>query len=670
MVVRKMKGGALNHMPAPTKLTAPSITNERDLQKFFRFYSIVGHGAIEPRETGRLFLVPERTYIMFTARAGEPTEKIKPKVDAILNEFRYKQKDTSKASGLEDDASWFKRTFDTMENGSLFKDLLYDLKLNDNTKRLSIYQPGDLIQDLTMKISNSNPPWDPVGIWELPMDPRTEDYLQSTREDFNTIKEKFYSGEGKQLVDDIKRYFDEQKSQATINATLNPSLQSEANQINQILTDMENMIVYSHRLSESEIKTFVENKIPEIAQRFMEDHPLMRAYILSLNKMISRLAQENMIAQTAFDDQPKNLLSLLSYTGKIDNRRVISVYNLITNLPSIQTNGTSAGTYPVYRFFLFDICRSLQEKPYPVAKRLVRSLSNVMRFPNAQLPNTTPEVFPKFNTLLKLTKDELKALVSTSPQNAQQPTIQTLLSGQPVTYRQLEQLFGDIEQYEGAFEEFIKYHRFDKGDEAIAMFDIDPPQALKHLNGNKVVIDSVVATSKGAAGRALYYKVKDTSTGKTVPIFNRFLWKSLEDYANAIEEREDIVTSKKLLNTAYAEEEAKEKAEEEFDKNILHFVAVGKIVNIFKMGDTVKIGGISAPGPIHFNDLKGIIVGNDIKQTTTSEVLRYKVSIISPGQYYSKEQAFPHNSLTKVTAGGKHKTRHSKKSKQRRTRRN
>ena len=38
------------------------------------------------------------------------------------------------------------------------------------------------------------------------------------------------------------------------------------------------------------------------------------------------------------------------------------------------------------------------------------------------------------------------------------------------------------------------------------------------------------------------------------------------------------------------------------------------------MGDTVKIGGISAPGPIHFNDLKGIIVGNDIKQTTTSEV--------------------------------------------------
>ena len=134
MVIRKMKGGALNHMPAPTKLTAPSITNERDLQKFFRFYSIVGHGAIEPRETGRLFLVPERTYIMFTARAGEPTEKIKPKVDAILNEFRYKQKDTSKASGLEDDASWFKRTFDTMENGSLFKDLLYDLKLNDNTK--------------------------------------------------------------------------------------------------------------------------------------------------------------------------------------------------------------------------------------------------------------------------------------------------------------------------------------------------------------------------------------------------------------------------------------------------------------------------------------------------------------------------------------------------------
>jgi len=85
-----MKGGAKNRMPFSKELNNPKIGNAKDLQKYFEFYSIVGHGSIEPRETGTLFIVPERTYIMFTTRAGEPTQKIKPKVDEILNQFRYK----------------------------------------------------------------------------------------------------------------------------------------------------------------------------------------------------------------------------------------------------------------------------------------------------------------------------------------------------------------------------------------------------------------------------------------------------------------------------------------------------------------------------------------------------------------------------------------------------
>jgi len=693
MVSRKMKGGAMNRMPSPNELTAPPITSPSDLQKLFKFYSIVGHGAIEPRDTGKLFLVPERTYIMFTARAGEPTEKIKPKVDAILNEFRYKHKDASKKTGLEDDKSWFERTYGTMESGTLFKDLLYDLSLEDNKDRVSIYQPGDLIQDLSVSIFNTSPPWDPVGIWELPMDPTTEDYLQSTRDDFNRIKEEFYAGAGKQIVTDITTYFNELKSQNTVAATVNPRLQAQADQLNTIYDSMVNLLLYSHRIAPSNLNKLYEAKIPQMFEQMLDDHPLLKAYIITFNKNIMELARANMIAQSAFDDKPKNILSNLMYTGTVNNQRETSVYKLVTSIPSIELSATGTESYPIYRFFLFDICRSLQEKPYPVAKRLVRTLSNVMRFPTNSASSaaanalgagaivTAPsaagsgaatavtEVYPKFNTLLKLTKGELQKLIAPLKTTVQNPTLVTLLNGQPITYKQLEQLFGTIEQYEGAFEEFIKYHRFDKGETATVIFEGEPHSSVKHLDGATVIIDSVEARVMANGGKSLFYRVKQEGAEKALPIFNRYLWKNLEDYAKAIEEREDIVTSKTRINTAYAEAEARERAEEEFDRNITHFVGLGKIVNIFKMGDTVKIEGI-AQGPTHFNGLIGIIIGNDIKLSGTTEVLRYKVNITSAGQYYNVQQSFPHDKLRKVTAGGaRRKSRRSKKSKQRKTRR-
>ena len=102
-------GGARNKAPKPgTDLIG--ITTPEQMLAEMNFYSIVGHGAIEPRDKGTVFLVPERTFIMFTARAGEPTDKIKPIVDAILNDFRYKKVDPSTCKS-EGSAKEFARIF-------------------------------------------------------------------------------------------------------------------------------------------------------------------------------------------------------------------------------------------------------------------------------------------------------------------------------------------------------------------------------------------------------------------------------------------------------------------------------------------------------------------------------------------------------------------------------
>ena len=668
---RIQKAGALPRMPFPKELAKserdPPITTPKELQKYFEFYSIVGHGSIEPRDTGRLFIVPDRTYIMFTARAGDPTEKIKPKVDAILNEFRYKK-------NVEDDSSWFNRTFDNLERGDLFKDLLYDLSLSsdDNKKRISIYQPGDLIQDLTVHLENRSPPWDPVGVWKLPMNPATEDKLQTVRGSFNEKKKALYTTdpETMSILKNIHSYFDNLKSSFAVAAASGNTSNSNARKGIELVDTFENLIVNSDVYSHEELKHMDETKVIDTLQYFIEDdtNAVLKQFVIALNKKLLDLSEENMIDQSAFDGEPNNQLGNLMYTGKIDQRRTTSVYQLVEGIPSVSSNGTSTGTHPIYRFFIFDICRSLAETPYPVAKRLVRSLSNVMRFPNTV--SAAPEAdFPKFNTLLKLTREELQKLIGTVPAAKQNPIVQTLINGQPVTYRQVEQLFGDIEQYEGAFEEFIKYHRFDKGDEVIVM---DPPDSLKHLNGQLVIIDSVQAIAGGPGGRALYYKVREPGSEKSIPIFNRLLWKSLEDYVNAVEERGTIQSEKKEMNNAIKQMAEKESREKQFETTLLHFTGYGKAINQFKIGDTVKVVGITAAKAIDQNGLLGIVVGNDFvtSKVTGEDTLRYEVSIISPGPFQHQTKLYPHFNLIleKKAFGGRYKkSRKVRKGKKQRT---
>ncbi len=662
-------GGARNKAPKPgTDLVG--ITTPEQMLAEMNFYSIVGHGAIEPRDKGTVFLVPERTFIMFTARAGEPTDKIKPIVDAILNDFRYKKVDPSTGS-LETDAIWTKRVFDSMNDGTLFQDLLYSTDSGvDNSKRIAIYQPGDLIQDLVVVLENESPPWDPVGLWKLPMEPSTEEYLQAVRGGFNKVIEEAYVSTMKESVDSLETYINNMKSEQAAALFDAGSVQSEVDASNEMYDKIITYILYNHRVSSETLLQFNNEHIPDAIQILLDKDKYFKIlYSTYKNKMLE-LSQERMIDQTAFDTQPKNLLLL---KPQIRDRQT-SVRDIVMNLlPNFQSpNGIKPAT-PVYNFFIFDICRSLMETPYPAVKGLVRTLSNVSRYANTSNLVAT-DSFPKFNTLLRLTKTQFQRLADVSPAAKLNPILAALLRGESITYKNLEQLFGNTEMWEGAFEDFVKYHRFDTGDKALVIIDetvAAPPSAsIKALDGKEVIIDSVVAVS-GAGGNAIYYNVfEESEPGKKLNVFNRFLWKNLEEFTQAIEAREERATKKVEINAAIAtmqaEQAQRKKNIADFNSAILHFTAYGKPVRDFKFGSVVKIFGLT--GRPHFNDLIGVVVGNEVKKVKGEDRLLYKVRIISKGTYENKEDMFLDTNLILVSGGGSRRYKQSRKSYRKRRR--
>lgn len=676
----KQKGGALNHVPKPSRdlqVVPSKVNNGADLQKYMQFYSIIGHGSIPPRDKGTLFLVPERTYILFIARAGEPTDKIKPVTDAILDAFRYKKLDSSKPGGVEDEKAWYERTFTSMEDGSLFRDLLYDLSKEDNSKRVSIYQPGDLVQNLEFTLENTSPPWDPVGVWKLPLEPSTATKLDRARANFNRLRDELYNGEAKSVVDAINNWFNEKQSFLVAEGIEAGENEGQIALEQMLLENMQRYLLYSYKLPHSELKALDSLLRPEggpnIIEMFLRapENRLLSELLRQLQEKIFILAQRNMVNQQEFDNEPNNLVRSLQQTRLFttENPRSTTVYEFLQNRPSLGfSNYTMKNSFPIYRFFLFDICRSLQERPYPVAKRLVRTLSNVMRF------NSTPTInesvsLPRFNTLLNLTKKEFeKMLATTPPSRDKNPTLTTLLAGGQITYKELEQLFGSVEDYEGAFEEFVKYHRFDKGDKAIVKFRV--PQTIAKiaaLENKEVIINSFQSIApKAVSGSAFYYNIKETADGEVLPVPARNLWKSAEDYAEVTATRETIKTEKTILNEAYAKAAQERNEQAEFN-SVMVSSEIPYDIPRLKYRQEVKISGIKEPGPVELNDTKGFIIGATIKMTKSGNILVYTI-LMSTGPNTGEEKRFPYFNVVSLSSGGRHKSKTYKKRQNKKTR--
>ena len=729
-------------MPRPTtELQNPGhqINNPTDLARNMKFYSIIGHGSIPPRETGTLFLVPEKTYIMFIARAGESTDKIKPEVDEILDAFRYKRPD-------ETVEQWHHRTFEGMENGTLFRNLLYDLGRVDNSKRVSIYQPGDLIQNLTFVLENTMPPWDPVGIWQLPLDPSVNAALQTARNEFSRLQEELYTTDDatREIVQQMRLYFENLRNSIAVAAiglveARGLSVNSNVGQVAMnlltreeihLVDDIEAMLLRSHILPHDEIKAIKLRLMPEdgpdLLHTFLQDrqHKLLSELNKRLYVKIVELAQRNMIAQTAFDRMPGNQMYLLS-ARFFDTPRQSSVYSLIHH----------SGLEGTYRFFLFDICRSLEERPYPVVKKLVRRLSNVMRFNEAALAGFEREAAaiaereaaakaaaeaaakaaaeaaaagagdgpaaagagagpaapapvarvapvapkPQFKTLLKLTKKEIQKLFDSAPPYTtveKVSTLQTLLDGGQVTYRDFERMFGTFEQWEGAFEEFVSFHRFNENDKAIVKYEVEPTQNIfKQLNNKTVTITGFRVFRPRFQGSLeyFYYTVKEKPDSREIPIPARNLWHSPEQYREGMAMRERVRQEKTNINAAIARIEGEQQRQTEH----LKILASSEVPSQTRFALNQRVRIIDMPeGHTDKNGLIGFIVSAKIQALTPNaagkvkSILVYRVKIETDGPYYNREFNIRYYNLEAIREGGKRRAKTSKKrSKRKQTRR-
>ena len=152
-----MKGGGVARLPVlPTTVTVQQLQREWD------FKYISGHGALN----NKIFVVPENTYIYFTTTAGE-IASIEELVH--IHNFIYNVLGTNASL-----ASWWAETLRVMKGAGLFSEEVYNAtKAPANeynfAKKRAFYQPGDLIQDISIRFKNNKKNIFPVGAFQIPI---------------------------------------------------------------------------------------------------------------------------------------------------------------------------------------------------------------------------------------------------------------------------------------------------------------------------------------------------------------------------------------------------------------------------------------------------------------------------------------------------------------------
>lgn len=161
--MNRMKGGGINYLPLPRDVTTPAEFSSK-----FDLISMTAHGS----QDGQVFLVPENTWILFRgpSSASIPRRKIQ---DELLAAFRFLQLG-------ETQEQYHKRIFDAIQNRSLFSEFLFSPEDPFQPGRMSIYEPGDLIQNVSFQIDNFKYPYGLMGVWKLPLSLNILQKLEST----------------------------------------------------------------------------------------------------------------------------------------------------------------------------------------------------------------------------------------------------------------------------------------------------------------------------------------------------------------------------------------------------------------------------------------------------------------------------------------------------------
>jgi len=340
-----MKGSGRNTMPVPG-VDFPQTEK-------MAFYGAVGHGTMQTVDKNRVFMVPEKTWVMFTSRSTEPTPKIKDE-DALYNEFR------SLKPG-ETQEQWRQRIYAGMKSGTLFKSLLY--QAGSPEKGLSIYEPGDVIQDMMIVFRNERPPWGDIGIWQLPLPPDHVQHLHTIRKEFDASLREL--PEIKELVETVGSFVIAEASDTIddIDVLLDFSVAAHAVGLERALESAPDSFV---------LATVRYPSVIDFIQKLMNIQANHR----------KELAAKQLHREQEFYGMPNNLTYRTKGIVQIpDHGPATSLHSMLTtpslNVPEFNVE-TRSSTYP-YRFFLIEACRSLTEEPSEEAVCRVRSMSSSVR---------------------------------------------------------------------------------------------------------------------------------------------------------------------------------------------------------------------------------------------------------------------------------------------------
>lgn len=474
--MRNYSGGGRNTVPTPgTEL--PDITNPRDLSEKMAFYNILGHGMMS-EEKQRVFLVPDDTWILFITRAGIPADKRKTgKLREVLDDFYFLREG-------ETQDQWYERVYSAMRDGSLFRDILYGKQYTEN---FSIYEPGDLIQDLELQFINSSWPFMRLGIWKLPI-------RANVKTDLDTMNN----------VEEIIKY----------NPAISPILQNlEAykteypaytNGINKILTFLRNF----HKISFESQEAFLKDADVHEALSNKKIGMFYKEFEMTIAQFVSK----NRSQQDRFFREPENLLTYSPSVKENDfNSDLYTMLNenrLQTPFPldsfgfqrdSDQVSRQKLLDTSKYRFIVVDACRSLESPSLPEAAymprlALTRSMSGIAR----------REIC--VTNLMQMTKNKFEALLRGKTLGASS-VIPKLLAGQAVTLSDFEaSLLGE----KGSLRTFLEGQQFKQDD----VVYVQPSGS----NGYTAVVSNINVDANGK----LIYKVITENDVKNVPASSVF----------------------------------------------------------------------------------------------------------------------------------------------------
>ncbi len=691
---RKQSGGVINRMPRPSTLQPRPITTAAELQKYFKFYSAIGHGGQPSVKDNTVFLIPERTWVLFVARAGEPTPKIKPTIDPILDDFRnlrpvgskspYCRPEPAPRTTEETPAEWHQRVLECMESGELFKTLLYNASNPKNITKMSIYQPGDLVQNIQLQFYNEYPPWDPVGFWELPL--KTEDMAASLEKGRATYRQRI----DEFLAENIPKLAEEKanidaKDHAKFDDMLDFHKRESTltyEEITARLGDLQDNIEYliaHYPKFKFAYEAFAENK-----------------------SIVGELLKSD---QAIFDSLPGNKLRY--FQDKVKVTRSTTLYDLLYReayiQPDVLVNATKLQPVfePGYRFIIIDTCRKAQDI-LPAPLRLTRSLSLSGR----ELANNSGAVC--YTSLLTLSLQGFQQLLDQRKANPP-PGLQDLLNGREVPLDMFQQIYTGKPIHEKLLQSnlanFLEFHKFKIG-ETVLFFIPDEGE-----NPEEVTI-------VGFEPSSLTYTIQNIDTGEIgqgIPA--SYLWESEKSIAEHMQmETKNVLDIGKLVAKQQAQEnlkkvatlkmqaymnalEAKRKAnnaaraEEQKKRNEAAATALQvekerflaetathqEEINKLPPEDKAKIGFRTtvyikekkSPDKPEYEGRYGYVIGVGISKSTKKLVVAVEIQTI--GGDALPKKAFPPSALGlgrgPPKKGGKRQTRRAKKSKKRQTRR-